>query len=341
MIARGEDQHVHRVAFTVDTHTMGEPTRIVVGGVPHIPGSTMAEKKDYLANAMDTLRSSLMREPRGHRDMFGAILTAPVTREADLGIVFMDPSGYLSMCGHGTMGAVTAALETGILPSRPGANYVVLDTPAGPVRALAEVSGDRVTGVTVTNVPAFLYQPDVRLQLPGYGEIFLDIAYGGSFFAIVPVHQLGVEIIPENSGLLRSLGMQILRAVAECVTVVHPHFPHINSVDLVEFSGRPLAGGDARNAVVFGKSQLDRSPCGTGTCAKMASLHARGQLELGRGFLHESIIGTTFLGHLRQETRVGDRPAVIPEITGRAFITGIHQFVMDGGDPLRDGLTLD
>ena len=333
-------RHVKRAVFTVDTHTMGEPTRIVVGGVPHVPGSTMAEKKAYLASTMDSLRLSLMREPRGHRDMFGAILTAPTTPGADLGIVFMDPSGYLNMCGHGIMGAVTAALEMGILPARAGANTVVLDTPAGPVRAVAQVGGDRVTGVTVTNVPAFVYRSDVRLPLCGHGEISLDIAYGGNFFALVPVYQLGVEIIPENSGRLCSLGMQILRAVAERVAVVHPHFPHLRSVDLVEFSGRPLAGGDARNAVVFGNSQLDRSPCGTGTCAKMASLHARGQLELGQAFVHESIIGTTFVGYLRQLTQVGAYPAVIPEITGRAFITGIHQFITDAEDPLRDGLVL-
>lgn len=331
---------MRRVVFAVDTHTMGEPTRIVVGGVPHVPGGTMVEKKAYLASAMDSLRLSLMREPRGHRDMFGAILMAPATPGADLGIVFMDPSGYLNMCGHGTMGAVTAALETGILPARAGENTVLLDTPAGPVRAVAQVSGDRVTSVTVTNVPAFLYRQEVRLPLPGYGEISLDIAYGGNFFALVPVDQLGLEIIPENSARLCSVGMQILQEVARHVTVVHPHLPHIRSVDLVEFGGRPLAGGDARNAVVFGNSQLDRSPCGTGTCAKMASLHARGQLQLGQAFVHESIIGTTFVGHLREKTRVGDHPAVIPEITGRAFITGIHQFIMDGEDPLREGLVL-
>lgn len=329
-----------RIVFAVDTHTMGEPTRIVVGGVPHVPGGTMADKKAYLAGAMDQLRRSLMREPRGHRDMFGAILTAPVTPGADLGIIFMDPSGYLSMCGHGTMGAVTAALETGMLPARTGANTVVLDTPAGPVQAVAHWDRDRVTGVAVTNVPAFVYRQDVRLELPPYGEICLDIAYGGNFFALVPADRLGVELIPENGGRLCSLGMQILQAVAQHVTVAHPHFPHIRSVDLVEFSGRPLAGGDARNAVVFGNSQLDRSPCGTGTCAKMASLHARGQLKLGEAFVHESIIGTTFVGCLRQQTQVGDYPAVIPEITGRAFITGIHQFIMDGEDPLRDGLVL-
>lgn len=330
-----------RVIFAVDSHTMGEPTRIVVGGIPHLPGKTMAEKKNYLEKEQDALRTALMLEPRGHRDMFGSILTAPVSEEADLGIVFMDPSGYLNMCGHGTIGAVTVALLTGILPASEPNTRVVLDTPAGLVRAAARVSGDRVTSVTVENVPAFIYKKDLPVALPDHGNIFLDISFGGNFFAIVPVEQFGLEIIPANGPLLCSLGVKILRAVREQVPVVHPVYPHINSVDLVEFSGKPLGSmGHARNAVVFGKAQLDRSPCGTGTCAKMASLFAKGQLELGQEFIHESIIGTTFTGRLLQETKVGGYPAVIPQITGRAFITAFQQFVIDPEDPLRDGFIL-
>ncbi|MEW6662052.1 MAG: proline racemase family protein [Bacillota bacterium] len=332
---------VKRVVFAVDSHTMGEPTRIVVGGIPHIPGKTMAEKKKYLEKEIDALRTALMLEPRGHRDMFGSILTAPVAEEADLGIVFMDSSGYLNMCGHGTIGAVTVALETGILPANEPETRVVLDTPAGLVRAVARVSGERVASVTVENVPAFMYRKDIKVVLPDQGEITLDISYGGNFFAIVPVEQFGLDIIPENGQILSSLGMKILQAVREQVSVVHPEHPHINSVDLVEFSGKPLGSmGHARNAVVFGKAQLDRSPCGTGTCAKMASLFAKGQLSLGQEFIHESIIGTTFAGRLLQETKVGDYPAVIPQITGRAFITAIQQFIIDPEDPLRDGFFL-
>ncbi|TYP57783.1 proline racemase [Thermosediminibacter litoriperuensis] len=330
-----------RMIIAVDSHTMGEPTRVVVGGIPHIPGNTMAEKKAYLEQNMDHIRTALMHEPRGHRDMFGSIITAPVNQEADFGIIFMDGGGYLNMCGHGSIGAVTVAVETGMVKPVSPVTHVKLDTPAGLIEARAEVSNNMVKSVTITNVPAFLYEPDVKINVPGIGEITADISFGGSFFAIVNAKQLGIKIDPSYIDDLIKVGMAIKRAANEQIKVRHPEKEHIRTIDLVEiYDETENTNAHLKNVVIFGDGQADRSPCGTGTSAKMATLYAKGKLSLNQEFLYESIIGTVFKGRLVGETRVGPYTAVIPEITGSAYITGFNQFVIDPEDPVKYGFLL-
>lgn len=344
--------------IAVDSHTQGEPTRIVIGGIPSIPGSNMVEKRKFLEDNMDEVRRGIMFEPRGHNDMFGSIITAPTHPEAHLGIIFMDGGGYLNMCGHGTIGAVTAALEMGLVKPQGTEMEVVLEAPAGLVRCRATLEGERVTGVSFTNVPAFLYKKNVPVaisrkviqeNIPDYvfkgtgdtEEIFLDISFGGNFFAIVPTETYGISLKPDNASQLIKLGMDIKDAVNVQVPVQHPELSHINTVDLVEFSHKIQAEGKAyKNVVVFGLGSLDRSPCGTGTCAKMASLHSKGELQVGETFIHDSILDTRFFGKILATTTVKGIPAVIPEITGAAFITGINELILDDHDPLVNGFRL-
>lgn len=325
----------------VDSHTAAEPTRVVTGGIPPVPGSTMPEKKQYLEEHMDWLRTALMQEPRGHNDMFGSIITEPTHAEADFGIIFMDGGGYLNMCGHGTIGAATVAVETGILPMTEPETLVTLEAPAGLVRAKVAVADKRVTSVTFTNVPSFLYKENVTVTTPGLGEVTFDISFGGSFFAIVKDSYFGLEIRPENASRLTELAMELRDVINREVEVEHPTLKHINTVDLIEIYGKAVSEeANYRNVVIFGEGQVDRSPCGTGTCAKMATLAARGELEIGEKFVYESITGTTFTGELLEKTTVGDLDAYLPSITGSAWITGFNDFVIDDTDPVKHGFRI-
>lgn len=327
-----------RHLFAVDSHTMGEPTRVVVGGLPMVPGGTMAAKMAVLQERHDDLRRALMHEPRGHRDMFGCALLPPADPGADLGAVFMDGGGYLAMCGHGSIGAATVALELGLVERREPETRLTLDTPAGLIRVRVRVEDGAATAVSVENVPAFLYREAERLDVAGVGTITADVAFGGNFFVLVSAEEVGIELVPARVRDLVDAGMRILARAREAIPVRHPTLDHIRTIDLVEIHSRgPAQAGAHRNLVVFGQGQFDRSPCGTGTCARMAALHAKRRLALDEEFVHESLIGTAFTGRLLRETTVGDLPAVVPEITGRAFITGFQQFVLDPADPLRDG----
>ncbi len=325
----------------VDSHTMGEPTRIVVGGVPSIPGKTMAEKKEYLQNNLDYLRTSIMLEPRGHRDMFGSILTAPIHDEADFGIVFMDGGGYLNMCGHGSIGAMTIAVETGIVEIKEPFTNITMDTPAGIVKGKVKVENGKSKEVSIVNVPAFHYKEDVQINVPEIGTITLDISFGGSFFAIVHAKELGLKVEPKYSQQLLDIGLKIRDIVNETVEIQHPELSHINTVDLVEIYDEPThPEADYKNVVVFGQGQVDRSPCGTGTSAKLATLHSKGKLKEDETFVYESITGTLFKGKIVGTTKVGGLDAIIPEITGSAFITGFNQYVIDEDDPVKHGFVL-
>ncbi|WP_422447394.1 proline racemase family protein [Thermoanaerobacterium sp. DL9XJH110] len=333
--------NVSRSIIAVDSHTMGEPTRVVIGGIPRIPGNSMPEKKEYLEKHMDHIRRALMLEPRGHDDMFGSIITAPTRPEAHLGIIFMDTGGYLNMCGHGTIGAATVAVEMGMVEVREPETEVVLETPAGLVKARVRVEKGRATGVTFQNVPAFLFKKDVEVEIPPYGTVKIDIAFGGSFFAIVKAKDLGIEVKKENIYKLIDMGLKVREEANKKVRVYHPEKPHIKTVDLAEISDCPThPRAHAKNVVIFGEKSVDRSPCGTGTCAKMADLYFRGELGLNQDFIHESILGTLFTGRLVGRTKVGEFEAVIPEITGRAFITGVNHYMLDEEDPLKYGFSL-
>ncbi len=325
----------------VDSHTMGEPTRIIVGGVPNIPGKTMADKKNYLEDRMDNLRTAVMHEPRGHGDMFGSIITPPVTDESDFGIIFMDGGGYLNMCGHGSIGAITVAIETGMVEAVEPFTYVKMDTPAGLIQAKASVKDGKVQEVSIVNVPAFHYMQDVIVPVPSIGDVQMDISFGGSFFAIVDARKLGMKVHPDNASKLLDAGMKIRDAVNEHYEVRHPELSHINTVDLVEFYDDPThPDADYKNVVVFGQGQVDRSPCGTGTSAKLATLYSKGQFERDDVFIYESILGTLFKGRIVEETMVGKEKAIIPEITGSAYITGFNHFIIDPEDPVKYGFSL-
>jgi proline racemase/trans-L-3-hydroxyproline dehydratase len=331
----------NRIFNAIDTHTAGEPTRIITKGVPTIIGKTMMEKKEYMEEHLDWLRRAVMLEPRGHANMFGAILTEPVHQDADIGIIFMDAGGYLNMCGHGTIGTSMAAVETGIVPKVEPITKVRLDAPAGLVEASVAVVDGKVKSATVTNVPSFLYQQDVKVTTPMLGEVTFDIAFGGSFFALIKSDYLGYDILPEHSEELMNQALELREIINREIKVSHPLQPHIKTVDLIEIYGPAVsAQADARNVVIFGDRQIDRSPCGTGTSAKMATLCAKGKLAIGEEFVYESITGTMFQGKIISKTKIGEFDAYIPQITGSAWITGFNQFVIDDSDPVKYGFTL-
>lgn len=320
----------------VDTHTVGEFTRVVLSGFPEMPGNTMIEKKKYLEEHCDEYRKALMFEPRGHHDMFGSIVTNPINSEADYGVIYMDTGGYLNMCGHGTIGTVTAIIESGLVEGKEPYTEVVLDAPAGLIRTKAEVKGGKVVNVTLTNVPAFLYKENLKTVIGGK-EVTYDISFGGSFFALCDVTQIGLDIIPENIPALTEFGMKLIENANKENQIQHPEVD-ITSVDLAElYCPTSTPGCDMRNVVIFGDYMADRSPCGTGTSAKLATLYRRGKIGIGEPFVYESFIGTTFKGVIKEEAKAGEIPAVIPQITGSAYLTGVSTYIIDNDDPLKYG----
>jgi len=338
-------ENYEKVFSVIDSHTAGEPTRVIVDGFPDIPGTTMAEKKEYIVKHYDDYRTALMFEPRGHNEMFGAVILPPTVDGADLGLIFMDGGGYLNMCGHNAIAAVTIAFEVGLVKRKGQGEMeiIVLETPAGLVKAGAyfDDCGKRVKEVSFNNVKSFLYKENQKIDLLGIGEITFDISFGGSFFVIIHASELGLKIIPDNARLLTKLGMKIRDAVNEQIKVQHPTLSHIKTVDLVEIYDDPThPDADYKNVVIFGDGQLDRSPCGTGTSAKMATLHAKGELKLGDKFVYESILGTLFTGVIWEETEVDGITAIVPEITGSSYITGFTNFVVDPNDPVKHGFKL-
>jgi proline racemase len=314
----------------VDSHTEGMPTRVVTSGVDPIPGATMLERKLRFEREMDDLRLLLMREPRGHSAMSGAILQPPTREDADWGVLFIEVSGCLPMCGHGTIGVATVLVETGRVEVREPETVVRLDTPAGLVEARVAVSGGRARSVTLRNVPSFLYERDRRV-----GDVVCDLAFGGNFYALVPVE----AVDPADADAFVRRGLEIMAAVNEDPPV-HPEDERISGCRHVVFHAPGRDRAHARNATAIHPGWLDRSPCGTGTSARMAQLHARGELALGEPFVNESLIGTRFTGRLVEETRVGGLAAVVPEITGRAWVTGTGTYMLDAEDPFPAGFAL-
>jgi proline racemase len=314
----------------VDSHTEGMPTRVVTAGVDPIPGATMLERKLHFEREMDDLRLLLMREPRGHSAMSGAILQPPTLPDADWGVLFIEVSGCLPMCGHGTIGVATVLVETGRVEVREPETVVRLDTPAGLVEARVAVSGGRARSVTLRNVPSFLYEEGRRAA-----GVVCDLAFGGNFYALVPVD----AVDPARGDEYVRRGAEIMAAVNED-SPVHPEDERIAGCRHVVFHAAGRNGADAVNATSIHPGWLDRSPCGTGTSARMAVLHARGELALGAPFVNESLIGTRFTGRLVSETRVGSFDAVVPEITGRAWVTGMGTYLLDAEDPFPAGFAL-
>jgi proline racemase len=326
-----------RYFAAVDSHTEGMPTRVVTGGVGAIPGATMLERRAHFLAHMDDIRLLLMREPRGHSAMSGAILQPPTRPDADWGVLFIEVSGCLPMCGHGTIGVATVLVETGMVPVVEPETVVALDTPAGLVRVRVAVEGGRARSVTLRNVPAFPVARDAVVEVPGMGPVTYDMAFGGNFYALVP-SPLPVGAAAGDE--LISRGLAIMDAINAVDRPVHPEDARIAGCRHVVFFEPGADGASARNATAIHPGWLDRSPCGTGTSARMASLWERGELAIGEDFVNESVIGTRFTGRLVEETTVGGRPAVVPEITGRAWITGMGQYLLDASDPFPAGFGL-
>jgi proline racemase len=329
-----------RYFAAVDSHTEGMPTRVVTGGVGPIPGATMLERRAHFLAHMDDLRLLLMREPRGHGAMSGAILQPPTRDDADWGVLFIEVSGCLPMCGHGTIGVATVLVETGMVEVREPETVVRLDVPAGLVEARVAVEGGRARAVTLRNVPSFLHARDRSVAVDGLGDVAYDMAFGGNFYAIVDAAAVGLSVDPARSDELVEGGLAVMAAIDAADPPVHPEDPRIAGCHHVVFHEPGRDGAHARAATSIHPGWLDRSPCGTGTSARMAQLHARGELAVGAAFVNESVIGTRFTGRLVAETTVCGRPAVVPEITGRAWIPGMGQYLLDAEDPFPAGFAL-
>jgi 4-hydroxyproline epimerase len=326
--------------FCVDGHTCGNPVRMVVGGGPTLTGASMSEKRDHFIRDYDWIRTALMFEPRGHDMMSGSILYPPTRPDCDVAILYIETTGCLPMCGHGTIGTVTFALEQGLVTARmPG--KLRLDTPAGVVEAYYTEEAGRVTSVKLVNIPSFLHATDVKLDVPGLGALSVDIAYGGNFYAIIdpqPAYSDLADVQP--SDILR-WSPAVRQAVNRTIDLVHPENPAITGCRHVLWTGRPTRPGiSARNAVFYGEKAIDRSPCGTGTSARMAQWAAKGLLKPGQDFVHESIIGSLFTGRIEAKTTVGGKPAIIPSVEGWAVMTGLNTIFVDDHDPFAKGFVL-
>jgi len=327
-----------RAQFSIiDAHSAGAPARVVVGGVPHVPGSTMAEKRAYLMESRDDIRKLLMYEPRGSSEMCGSILLSPCDPSADVGVVFLESGGWPQMCGAGTIGAATVLVETGQVKVVEPVTTIRFDTPAGLVVASVDVDCGTAKGVTIENVPSFVVATDQKLDLPGFGQIAVDISYGGNLYVLVPAERFGLEIKPHRAEALVQAGRLVRETANAMLRLDHPLVPAKSSIPMVIFTEEKNSEGSFRNLVFFGGSGVDRSPGGTGTSARMALRYQKGEQRLGETFLHESIIGSRFEGKLVRTVSINGIEAVVPQIRGRAHIIGFSTFLIDPEDPFPEG----
>jgi len=337
----------------VDAHACGEPGRVIIGGVVNVPGNTMFEKKQWLETHGDDLRKRMLREPRGYPAANCNLILPPTHPDADAGFVIMEQTEYPPMSGTNTICVTTVLLETGMLPMKEPVTELVLESPAGLVPVRAEITNGKVMQVTFKNVPAFAVHLDAQVEVPNLGTVTVDVAYGGMFYVISEAEPLGMRLTPDEGRDIVRISEMIKAATQEQLPVVHPENQEIAGVTIAQLSGPPTRpDAHLKNAVTvsIGKldwdspaswtGALDRSPCGTGTCAKMAALHAKGKLALNQDFVHEGILGTIFTGRLISETKVGPYPAVIPTLSGQAWITGISNYVVDPDDPFPNGFTV-
>jgi proline racemase len=328
------------VYHAVDSHTEGMPTRVVTGGVGVLPGTTMFERRQRFLAERDNLRTLLMYEPRGHASMSGAILQPPTRPDADFGVLFIEVSGCLPMCGHGTIGVATVLVETGMVKVVEPETVIRLDTPAGLVTTRVRVSDGHAESVTLDNVASYCHALDQVVDVEGYGPVRYDIAYGGNFYAIVQLAELGIPFERAEKQRLLDGGLAIMDAINKQNPVVHPENPEIDVCHHVYLEAPGSTAEHSRHAMAIYPGWFDRSPCGTGTSARMAQLHARGLLPIGQDFVNESLIGSRFIGRILDQTTVGDRPGILPSISGRAWVTGTAQYMLDPSDPYPAGFTL-
>ncbi|GAB3920973.1 proline racemase [Microlunatus endophyticus] len=326
-----------KIIQTIDTHTEGMPTRVVTGGIGTIPGTTANERRLYFIEHLDHLRHFLMDEPRGHGAMSGAILQPSTRPDADWGVVYIEVSGCLPMCGHGTIGVATALVEAGMVEVTEPTTTIRLDTPAGLVIATVAVSDGHADSVTIENVPAFAERLDATIDVPGYGTVGYSLAFGGNYYAMVDLDDVGLPFDRSRQTEILSAGLAIMDAINGTDPPKHPEIEGVDHCHHVEFIAPGSNARHSRHAMVIHPGWFDRSPCGTGTSARMAELWARGQLPLDTDFDNESFIGGHFIGRLINQTTVGERPAVVPTITGRAWVSALSQFLLDPSDPFPSG----
>lgn len=344
---------VSKVIHAVDTHACGEPARVIVGGVLDVPGSTMFEKMKYLETEADELRLRMLREPRGYPAANCNLILPATVPEADAGYVIMEQVEYPGMSGTNTIAVATVLIETGMVESREPVTELLLESPAGLIPIRAEVRDGKVKSVTFENVAAFAVHLDATIDVPELGVVTVDVAYGGMFYVIADADQFGLRLSADEAGDAVRIGEMVKAAAQEQLDCVHPENPDIRGITIAQLSAPPIgANADRRNTVVVStgkldwnrpstwKGVLDRSPCGTGTCAKMAVMHAKGELGLDEDFRHEGVLGTIFTGRLIRETTVGDYKAVVPTLSGTAWITGFAQYVVDPEDPFPNGYTV-
>lgn len=337
----------------VDAHAGGEHGRVIVGGVLDVPGATMFDKMQYLQTHADGLRKRMLREPRGYPAANCNLILPPTHPQADAGFVIMEQVEYPGMSGTNTICVTTVLLETGMIPMREPVTELTLEAPAGLIRVRAECANGKVRSVTFQNVPAFAVHLDEKIEVPQLGTVTVDVAYGGMFYVIAEAAQFGLRLTPDEGRDIVRISEMIKAATQEQLPVVHPEQPGFAGVTIAELSGPPArADAHMKNAVTVSTGKLDwnrpstwtgaidRSPCGTGTCAKMATLYAKGKLKLNEDFRHEGILGTVFIGRLIGETTVGPYPAVIPTLSGQAWITGMASYVVDPEDPFPEGFTV-
>jgi len=327
---------------TIESHAAGEPLRIVTEGWPEIPGKTMLSKRRYAKKNHDHLRRVLLREPRGHTNMYGAIITDPVTRDGDLGVLFVHNEGFSTMCGHGVIALVTSLIETGTIPADGPNPTVRLDTPAGRVAARARVQGGMVKDVAFENVPSFVYAGDQSVEIEGIGSLVYDVVFGGAFYAYCSAQDLKVELVPRESRRIVELGMKVKLAVMRQTSIRHPVEEDLGFLYGTIISGKAKSASSViRNVCVFADGQIDRSPTGTGVSGHVALGYSKKNLKIGQRLVVESILGTRFRGRALRTATVGGYPAVVPEIEGSAWTTGRSEFWLDPSDPIRDGFILE
>jgi len=324
---------------TIDAHAAGEPLRVITAGYPQLPGKTILEKRRYARENLDHLRTALMWEPRGHADMYGALITEPERPDSHLGVLFLHNEGYSTMCGHGIIALTTVVLETGMIPI--DIPVLLIDTPAGQVTASAKHHGGRIREVSFLNVPSFVYALDKDVDVPGIGRVRYDVAFGGAFYAFCRAEDLGVGLKPEDFRSLIDAGMRVKRAVMESLPIRHPLADDLGFLYGTIIVGPPEnAKHHSRNVCVFADGEVDRSPTGTGVSARAALHFHRGEIKKGEPFIVESLVGTCFTGRVRETVKFGPYQAVIPEVAGSAWITGRNEWIIYPDDPLRSGFIL-
>ena len=328
-----------RTISAVDSHTEGMPTRVVTGGVAPVPGGSMAERRRYFGEHLDDLRRFLVDEPRGHSAMSGAILQPATRPDADWGVLYVEVSGLLPMCGHGTIGVATVLVETGMVAVTAPETVGGLATPAGLVEARVRVRDGVAEQVTLRNVDSFALELDAEVEVPGLGPVRYDMAYGGNFYAVVELDAIGLPFDRSRKDEILDAGLRIMAAVNEQNRPQHPVHELVGGCKHVQFVSKDSTAQHSRNAMAIHPGWFDRSPCGTGTSARMAQLHARGELALGAEFVNESFIGTRFTGQLVDTTTVGGLAGVVPEFSGRAWITGTANYLLDPEDPFPAGFS--